>query len=933
VREVEVKRLAVLRSMGILDTPPEAIFDHITRLAAMTFGVPTAVVSLVDADRQWFKSCVGLDVAETGRDVAFCDYAIRQDEVMVVLDAASDPRFVENPLVTGELGIRFYAGAPLTHVSGARLGTLCLIGYEPRTSFDDERRQQLAAMAEAVMAAISMRHDISSFLRIDAERAERERMLAQVETLAGVGHWSLDLRTNNTTWSPAVYAIHGLDPAAGSPPYEQPLGCCHPDDRARVEAMVQHAIEAGESYVLQARLLRADGEVRHVKAYGEPRFDDSGEIIGLDGLVMDVTDVVTTDEALRRNEARLQFLTEKAADVILRVEPDRGVTWASPNVSRYGYGPMALHGKAAFDFVHPEDLSDFRAFEAARLRGEDETNGGRANFRFRTADGAWARFESSSTIIRSAEGAVAEVVMVMRDVTEQQKIQDALTESEMRYRLLADNASDLIACVDQSAQFTYLSPAIRSLLGYEPEELVGRSTKLVLHPDDYRAALAAYSNHLASDQSTESFEVEYRAYRKDGQMVWLASHPKAMFDSDGTLLGFQDVVRDVSDQRRLEDDLRAARDEAAAAARIKADFMANMSHEIRTPLTAILGFTSLLAADNDLKPDARHNVGRISAAGQALMAIVNDVLDFSKLEAGEMSIRRRPTALDECLYEALSLFSPQAEAKGIALDLACDDEIAWVDLDPDRLRQILLNFIGNAVKFTETGSVRVSAFREPATELLRVEIQDSGPGMDAAEQAKLFQRFSQVDGTSTRKHEGTGLGLAISRGLAVAMGGEVGVRSTPGEGSTFWFTVFAPACEAPDLVEDTPLADYALRGSRLLVVDDNRVNRELVKALLSPFGVVITEAEDGLQAVELAAAEPFDLILMDMRMPRCDGPDATLRIRQNEGPNRQVTILAFTADYDLQVVGEQAVRGFDGVVRKPLDGSSLFVQVAEALVR
>lgn len=209
--------------MGVLDTPPEAIFDHITRLAAMTFGVPTAVVSLVDADRQWFKSRVGLDATETGRDVAFCDYAIRQEGVMVVLDATADPRFCNNPLVAGALGIRFYAGAPLRHASGARLGTLCIIGYEPRTSFDEERQQQLATMAEAVMAAISMRHDISSFLRIDAERAERERMLAQVETLAGVGHWSLNLQTNNTTWSPAVYAIHGLDPAAGSPPYEQAL--------------------------------------------------------------------------------------------------------------------------------------------------------------------------------------------------------------------------------------------------------------------------------------------------------------------------------------------------------------------------------------------------------------------------------------------------------------------------------------------------------------------------------------------------------------------------------------------------------------------------------------------------------------------------------------------------------------------------------------
>ena len=257
------------------------------------------------------------------------------------------------------------------------------------------------------------------------------------------------------------------------------------------------------------------------------------------------------------------------------------------------------------------------------------------------------------------------------------------------------------------------------------------------------------------------------------------------------------------------------------------------------------------------------------------MVVVNDVLDFSKLEAGEMPIRRRPTSLPDCLYEALSLFLPQAETKGIVLELACDDSIAWVDLDPDRLSQILLNFIGNAVKFTEVGRVLLTAARDAATGLLRIEIEDSGPGMTAAEQVKLFQRFSQVDGTSG----GTGLGLAISRGLAVAMGGDVGVRSVPGVGSTFWVTLDAPHCEPPEPKEEAPAAQYALEGRSLLVVDDNFVNRELVRALLIPFGATITDAEDGLQAVELATTEPFDLILMDMRMPRCDGPDATLRVR------------------------------------------------------
>jgi PAS domain S-box-containing protein len=930
MRTPEEERMAALQSLGILDTPPEAIFDHITRLAALTFGTSIAIVSLVDVDRQWFKSCVGLDVSETDRDVAFCDHAIRQDEVMVVLDASLDPRFRENPLVTGAPSIRFYAGAPLLHASGARLGTLCIIHDKPRAGFDQQSRAQLAAMAATVTAAMSMRRDISTFLQIEEERAERQQLLAQVEAMAGVGHWSLDAASQQTVWSPAVYQIHGLEPGGPTPDYEQAIACYHPEDRGRVQAAVGASLELGAAFTFRARLLRTDGEVRHVKSHGEPRRNADGVITGLSGVFMDVSDVVAADEALRTNEARLQFMTENAADVILRISPGRGVTWASPNVRRYGYDPAMLLGKGAFIFVHPDDLDDLRTLEAARLAGRPATTGERSSFRFRTAEGAWVRFESNATIVRGADGAVDEVITVLRDVTEQHNVQSALAESETRYRLLADNASDLIACFDLRGRFTYLSPSVRTLLGYDVHELLGQPTSAVMHPEDHAASLAIYTEHLAGGRAAESFRFEYRAFRKDGAMIWLAGHPRAVFDPRGDLIGFQDVVRDVTERRQLEAELRAAREAADAAAQVKADFMANMSHEIRTPLTAILGFTSLLGARPELSSDARRSVDRISAAGQALLAIVNDVLDFSKLEAGEMPIRARPTSIEECLSDSLSLFEPQAAAKGLGLELICEGAPASAEFDPDRLRQILLNFVGNAVKFTETGKVTVWARHDAEAGTLRVEVRDTGAGMDEAQQARLFQRFSQVDGTSTRKHGGAGLGLAISRGLVEAMGGAVGVKSAPGAGSTFWLTIPAPACRPAAQPMDSACETFDLRGCRLMVADDNRVNRELVKALLLPFGAEVTEAVDGLEAIELASCEPFDLILMDVRMPRCDGPNATLHIRENAGPNQDIPILAFTADFDFERFGEHAARGFDGVVRKPLDRASLLAQVAEA---
>jgi CheY-like chemotaxis protein len=322
-------------------------------------------------------------------------------------------------------------------------------------------------------------------------------------------------------------------------------------------------------------------------------------------------------------------------------------------------------------------------------------------------------------------------------------------------------------------------------------------------------------------------------------------------------------------------------------------------------------------------------VRRIAGAGQALLAIVNDVLDFSKLEAGQMPVSPRPVSPEEAISDALALFEPQAAAKGLRLDLNLTGELPeMVALDPDRLRQVLLNLIGNAVKFTQTGSVRLDARYIAAAQALHIEVRDTGPGIDATQQAKLFQRFSQVDASTTRRHGGTGLGLAICQGLVTAMGGEIGVVSEPGKGSCFAFHVAAPICEAAAAVA----APVTLDGLRVLVADDNPMNREIVTSLLAPFGVEVTQACDGAEAVEIARALPFDVLLLDVRMPVMDGPEAALRLRAEPGPNQHAPILAFSADFDVERLGEQGGRGFDGLVRKPIEVAAL-IAALDAAVR
>ncbi|MBW8813021.1 MAG: MASE1 domain-containing protein [Caulobacterales bacterium] len=378
-------------------------------------------------------------------------------------------------------------------------------------------------------------------------------------------------------------------------------------------------------------------------------------------------------------------------------------------------------------------------------------------------------------------------------------------------------------------------------------------------------------------------------------------------------------------QRRLvAAQLAAALAEAEQAARVKSEFLANMSHEIRTPLTSILGFAALLAERN-LGDEAGGYARRVLGASRNLLALVNDVLDFSRLEAGRLELKPGPGDPDECGRDAVELFANQADEKGLALDFEpCGTGRLTADFD--RVRQVLMNLVGNAVKFTGRGAVTVSCRYEADRGILAYRVRDTGPGLDGEAQGKLFKRFSQVDAAVNRQHGGSGLGLAISKGLVDAMGGRIGVESEPGEGAVFWFEV--PVTPAPaEAASDSATLDLGLFvGLSVLMVDDNAANRELIRSMLTPLGVVVTTADGGEAAIALAELRPFQLVLMDLRMPGVDGWAAARAIRDGAGPNRGAPILAFSADItaDDQIASDV----FQGVVRKPIEMLELLTTIA-----
>lgn len=511
---------------------------------------------------------------------------------------------------------------------------------------------------------------------------------------------------------------------------------------------------------------------------------------------------------------------------------------------------------------------------------------------------------------------------------------EAAERSEARYRLLAESALDIIAHSDLDGQMTYVSPAALAILGYEPDEMLGSGYLRMLHDDDRPAIRRVVDIQRGCPKGVTAppaETVEYRAFRKDGRMIWLESRPTLACDPvSGEPTGITDIIRDVTARKTLEMDLRAARAEAEAAAAVKGEFLANMSHELRTPLTAVIGFANLLADEPDLSDRAQRYIGRITTGGRTLLATINDILDFSRLEQGRIQLSLQPVAISDLVAGVLEMLAADAAAKHLVLR-AQDDDLAppVLYLDPERVRQVLLNLVGNAVKFTEIGEVRLETFYDIKTGRLRMSVVDTGPGVEEADQALIFARFAQIDAALTREHGGTGLGLAISRGLVELMGGEIGVESALGQGARFWFEIPAetgPSLDAqPDLEgeDDIPLPPP---GRRVLVVDDNAGNRELVRSVLEAVGVEVAEAVDGDDGVTAAGAAAYDAILMDLRMPRLDGVSAARRIRAERGPCANAPIIAFSAD----VRSGPLDPVFDGATPKPLTVVSLLSTLAAA---
>src|ERR1051326_5239292 len=459
-----------------------------------------------------------------------------------------------------------------------------------------------------------------------------------------------------------------------------------------------------------------------------------------------------------------------------------------------------------------------------------------------------------------------------------------------RYRHLVENANDIIYQADARGAFTYVNPAAMRITGFDENELIGRHYLDLIDAEYRDAAEAFYRHQFEAREETTYFE--FPMITKSGVRLWIGQNVMTISDG-GRVTGYEAVARDITYRKGIEEELSRARDAAIESARSKSEFLANVSHEIRTPLNGVLGMTELLL-HTPLAPEQREYAEAIRSSGETLLAIVNDVLDLARIEAGKLTVETIDFDVDDLVESVIESFFTRASAKRLKLRSFITPGVTrLLRGDAHRIRQVLLNLVGNAVKFTDRGEVVLTIMQPTQTEhgvTIRFLVTDTGIGIPAAVQRRLFTPFTQADGTTTRKYGGRGLGLAVSKQWTEAMGGEIGVMSVENEGSTFWFEL--PLGKQAES-EGRPPRSWDLAKLRVLLVDANEVNRFMVARHLAATGIAIDEADSAANALAAMQQQKYDLIVFEMQLPDDDGLALARSIRAFDSNVRLVLLTTF----------------------------------------
>ncbi|MDM8569637.1 PAS domain S-box protein, partial [Thiotrichales bacterium HSG1] len=685
-----------------------------------------------------------------------------------------------------------------------------------------------------------------------------------------------------------------------------------------------------------------DGKIKTFEIFEVPVFNEQGNVTSVEGIAHDITERKQIQEKLQESETKHRTLFETMASGVVYQDATGYITSANPAAETIlGLSLDQMQGRTSFDprwkAVH-EDGSDFpgdtHPAMFALKTGKPITDVIMGIFHPVEEKYYWVIINAIPEFM-SGQNKPYRVYTTFHDITDRKQAETILEKSEKRFRALFEKFPVAYQSLNENGCFIDVNPEMEQLLGYRADEMLGKSF------GDFwdKETNSMFPNAFCQFKECGIVNNELHLLKKNDEKVTIVLNGRIQYDSKGKYVRSHCTLHDITERKRMEAQLIAAKEAADAANRAKSEFLANMSHEIRTPMNAVIGFSDILASQIT---DKKHKsyLNSIQTGGKSLLTLINDILDLSKIEAGQLDIQYEPVNPQQIFTELQQIFDLKIAEKNLKLIMEIDENLPQaLYLDETRLRQVLLNLIGNAIKFTDNGYIKLCANKiytedEHSKIDLVMAVEDSGIGVPAEQQALIFESFKQQEGQSTRKYGGTGLGLAITKRLVEMMNGHIFVESSPGKGSRFEIILHEVkiAATQSNTVQDNTFDPNQITFEKtcVLVVDDIESNRDLIKEYLSQVNLEVICAENGQQALLFVEEYHPALILMDIRMPEMDGYEATKYLKGN--PNTSdIPIIALTASVALDEKYKIEAHGFNGFLAKPVNISALLSEISHYL--